>query len=316
MKILPILRPLTLWLVLCCLSAACSHNEDEGLAPFHQTTAEGEACTLQINMTRGGWRIASVTNLDGEPMKDANQNPLQLDGTGELNYQWWNLKRETDTRLILHFEENFDPGDCRYLVLNLEMKNGIYRERITIAQKACRNFYDIESIAYTLEEGDGIIKDGTERFGFYFMVQSGKPVEEDFDIYPFASEYTRYYFRFDDFSTRYFTWINPESLYINLPDSINDGKVIVADEDFLPFKIEGKYIKDNVLKNKKVTTKMVPTKWNGYFADIYYRQLRTTFRLTLAKKGCDVKRVFKGKLVQRYPYDCSSIRHEVKDTLD
>ena len=317
MKTLPTLCPLFLWLLLLCgVSTACSRDEDECIAPFRQTTAEGEACTLQIDMRRGGWRIASVTDLDGEPMKDAYQNALQLEGKGELHYQWWDLKRETDTRLVIHLEENFDADNGRFLVLNLELKNGVYRERVIIEQKACLHFYNIDSMVYTLENGDGITMAGTERFGFYLMLESGKPVPEDYEIYPFMGRSTEYYFLFENPACNYFLWVKPENRFVHLPDSIKDGKVIVADKELLPFMIYGVYIKDKALENKSFLTQMVPTKWNGYFADIYYRRLRTTFRLTLSKEGCEEKRVFKGKLIQRYPYDCSPIRHEVKDKLD
>lgn len=49
---------------------------------------------------------------------------------------------------------------------------------------------------------------------------------------------------------------------------------------------------------------------------IYYKRLQVTFTATLSRPGSDTKKVLKGKFMQRYPYDCSEIHHEVKDSLE
>lgn len=93
-------------------------------------------------------------------MMDGNKLP-QLEGTGSLHYKWWDLERDTDSHLILHFKDNFDLGESRSLIINLEMKTGLYKEQIIIHQEPCTNFYQIESIEYSVEEGDGVKEAGT-----------------------------------------------------------------------------------------------------------------------------------------------------------
>ena len=53
-----------------------------------------------------------------------------------------------------------------------------------------------------------------------------------------------------------------------------------------------------------------------YTSTIYYKRLQVTFTATLSRPGSDTKKVLKGKFMQRYPYDCSEIHHEVKDSLE
>lgn len=305
-------KPALRFLFLACLLAACSKDEETGLAPFREIAVEGEACTRQMDMTRGGWRIASVITPWGEIMRDKYGKPLQLEGTGSLHYRWWDLERDTDTHLSLHFKDNFDLGECRYLILNLEMKEGFYKEQILIKQNRCRNFYEIESLTYTLEEGDGMSEAEAERYGLKYREEGGGYEAESFTVYPFINERTTYQFRFDDRSEDFFSWINPPKCSVNLPDRIEDGKIVVNEEPLL-FKNESKYFKDKVLKEKSFEVEMIPSKWNVYTADIYYKRLQVTFCLTLARPGSDVKQTLKGKLTQKFPYDCSPVRHETED---
>ena len=98
---------------------------------------------------------------------------------------------------------------------------------------------------------------------------------------------------------------------------------------------------------------IVGMKWNIYTSTIYYKRLQVTFTATLSRQvlqrdkdikfaemdivgmkwniytatmqrdssllsrpDSDTKKVLKGKFMQRYPYDCSEIHHEVKDSLE
>ena len=300
------------FVLLSCLLGACNKEEEAGLAPFREITVEGEANTLQMDMSRGGWRIASVITPWGETMKDKHGNPLQLEGTGSLHYRWWDLERSTDTHLTLRFRDNFDLGECRFLVLNLEMKAGFYKEQVVITQNACRHFYEIESLTYSLEEGDGVSEAETGRYGLKYREEGGSNQPETFTVYPFINEWTTYQLRFDDRAENYFAWVNPQKRFVQLPDRIEDGKIVV-NEAPLPFKEEGKYIKDQKLKEKSFEVEMIPSKWNVYAADIYYKRLQCTFRLTLARPGSDAKLTLKGKMTQKYPYDCSPVRHTTED---
>lgn len=313
MKTTLLFRSFSLWFVLLsCLLGACNKEEEAGLAPFREITVEGEANTLQMNMARGGWRIASVTTPWGETMTDQHHNPLQLEGTGNLHYRWWDLERNTDTHLTLHLKDNFDLGECRYLILNLEMKKGFYREQILIKQNRCRNFYEIKSLIYSLEEGDGVSEAEADHYGLKYRVEGGGYEVESFTVYPFLNQLTSYQFRFEDRSENFFAWINPKKRFVNLPDRIEDGKIIV-NEELLLFRNESKYLKDNALREKSFEVKMIPAKWNVYAADIYYKRLQATFYLTLARPDSDAKLTLKGKLTQKYPYDCSPVRHTTED---
>lgn len=53
-----------------------------------------------------------------------------------------------------------------------------------------------------------------------------------------------------------------------------------------------------------------------HFNHLLQTRLQVTFTATLSRPGSDTKKVLKGKFMQRYPYDCSEIHHEVKDSLE
>lgn len=297
---------------LACLLTACDGDDDITLAPFRKITVEGEACTLQIDMSRGGWRIASVVTPWGEAMTDRYGKPLQLEETGSLHYRWWDLERDTDTHLSLHLKDNFDLGERRFLILNLEMKEGFYKEQVVIEQNVCRSFYEIKSLTYTLEEGDGLSEAEAGHYGMKYRIEGGGDEAEPFTVYPFLNQQATCRFSFDDRTENFLSWISSEKRFVNLPDRIEGGKIIMGEEPlFLDYEI--KYIKDKVLREKSFEVEMIPSKWNIYAANVYYKRLQLTFCLTLARPGSDVKLVLKGKLTQKFPYDCSPVRHTTQD---
>lgn len=256
MKTTDLFQSILLFALFLCGLTACNDSDEIRLSPFQETTVKGEASTLQIDLTRGDWRITSITTPWGDLMMDGNKLP-QLEGTGSLHYKWWDLERDTDSHLILHFKDNFDLGESRSLIINLEMKTGLYKEQIIIHQEPCTNFYQIESIES----------------------------------------------------------IDPEKRSIYLPNHIEDGKIIMG-QQLLFFINQGKYYKEDELRYKHFEVDIVGMKWNIYTSTIYYKRLQVTFTATLSRPGSDTKKVLKGKFMQRYPYDCSEIHHEVKDSLE
>lgn len=107
MKTTDLFQSILLFALFLCGLTACNDSDEIRLSPFQETTVKGEASTLQIDLTRGDWRITSITTPWGDLMMDGNKLP-QLEGTGSLHYKWWDLERDTDSHLILHFKDNFD----------------------------------------------------------------------------------------------------------------------------------------------------------------------------------------------------------------
>ena len=90
----------------------------------------------------------------------------------------------------------------------------------------------------------------------------------------------------------------------------------VMGQQLLFFINQGKYYKEDELRYKHFEVDIVGMKWNIYTSTIYYKRLQVTFTATLSRPDSDTKKVLKGKFMQRYPYDCSEIHHEVKDSLE
>lgn len=314
MKTTDLFQPILLFALFLCGLTACSNDDDLRLSPMQETTLDGDASTLQIDLTRSDWRIASITTLGGTTMVDTNNRPLQLEGLGSLHFRWFDLTRENETRLTLKTEDNFD-GEERGLILNLEMKTGFYKEQITIRQAPCENFYQIESIEYSVGNNDGVEEAGTEPDKSTYKDETMGNTTGKHDHYPFINKWTEYAFLLNDHSNDVFNWIDPKKRSIYLPDRIEDGKVVMGQQQLF-FLAQGKYYKEDELRYKHFEMDIVGMKWNIYTSTIYYKRLQVTFTATLSRPGSDTKKVLKGKFMQRYPYDCSEIHHEVKDSLE
>lgn len=78
MKTTDLFQPILLFALFLCGLTACSNDDDLRLSPMQETTLDGDASTLQIDLTRSDWRIASITTLGGTTMVDTNNRPLTV----------------------------------------------------------------------------------------------------------------------------------------------------------------------------------------------------------------------------------------------
>ena len=310
MKATKLFRLIPVFVLFFCLLTACSDDDNARLSSFEEATLEGEASTLEISFTHGDWRIASVTDLNGYPPVGGT---TLLEGLGTVNYGWADIKREKQNALLIEAKDNFD-GEERGFIIDIEMKTGFYKEQIIIRQQPCENFYRIESIVYSVEEGDGVTEAETQFFKDTFKDTTIGNATIKRDWYPFINVFTDYEFLLDNHSTEVFRWIDPKESGTPLPERIEDGKVILG-KDVLPFTAWSQYYKENELKYKSYEVELVGMKWNIYTGTIYCKRLQVTFVLTLSRPGSDAKEVFKGKFRLKYPYDCSPIHHEVRETV-
>lgn len=310
MKTAKYLRLFLLLTFIFCSMTACE-KDDETLSPIKEVTLEGEASSIDINMNRSNWYIASITTIEGYPVYDQNNQPLYLDDLGSLHINWGSIIRDRKDLLTVKLYDNFDKED-RTFIINLKTKSGLYSESITIRQKQCQSYYQIESIAYTLEEGDGIIEAPVRTWGITWINKNIAPGEtEPITFYPihFARVEYRFEYKPEEFSS---DWINPEgeNCSVDIPKDIKDGKIIF---DLEKHKItdDGRYFYEEM--GTAYERKLVGWKRNRYFADLYYKQLQVTYTLTLSRPGKDTKHIIKGKLIKEFPYGSSIVFHEVSD---
>lgn len=88
MKTTDLFQPILLFALFLCGLTACNDSDEIRLSPFQETTVKGEASTLQIDLTRGDWRITSITTPWGDLMMDGNKLP-QLEAC-IINGGTWN----------------------------------------------------------------------------------------------------------------------------------------------------------------------------------------------------------------------------------
>ena len=311
MKTTELFQSILLFSFLLCSLAACSDDDDLRLSPTQETIMEGNASTLQIDMARGNWRIASITSLDGITMVDENNCPLQLEGLGSLHFRWFDLTRESETLLTLTTSDNFGREE-RGFIINLETKTGFYKEQVIIRQKPCTNFFRVESIVYSLEEGDGVKEIESQNWGITIQDHAtSSPDVVKTSVWPFWNASIFYSFQTEGEESP-LEYVNPEEgIHVIVPKELSDGNIIYETREWKYgiYRTE----QDSELKEKKFEVDQVEGKSNEYSADIYYKEMQVSYTLTLARTNSDDKKVFKGKFSKKYPYDCSPIRHEVSD---
>lgn len=310
MRTTELLRLIPLLFLLLFGMAACNDADEMHLSPIQETVMEGDASTLQIDMPRTDWRIASVTDLNGYPPIGGT---TELEGLGTVYYGWATIKREKENALTIEMQDNFD-GEERGFIINLEMKTGFYKEQIVIHQKQCENFYRLESIEYSVDEGDGVEEIKPQYWGINITDHTtGNGETAKTSVWPFYNTYV--FYGFHTVTDSPLVWTKPdEDIYVDMPKDLSNGEIIYETD-------KQKYsnwhqLFDHELKEKQFEVDIVNQKTNSYSADIYCRRLKLNYILTLARPNSDTKKVFKGILIKEYPYDCSSIRHEVSDIVD
>lgn len=311
MKTTDLFQPILLFALFLCGLAACSNDDDLRLSPIQESHIEGDASTLQIDMTHGDWRIASITSLDGITMVDKNNRPLQLESLGSLHFRWFDLTRENETQLTLTISDNFDRKE-RGLVLNLETKTGFYKEQVTIRQKPCTNFFQVESIVYSLKEGDGVKE--IESCDWGIIIQDHTTFGPDTvktSVWPFGNASILYSFQTEGEESP-LKYVNPEEgIHVIVPKELSGGNIIYETREWKYgiYRTE----QDSELKEKKFEVDLVKGKSNEYAADLYYKEMQMSYTLTLTRTNSDDKKMFKGKFSKEYPYDCSPIRCTVSE---
>ena len=306
MKTLQLSRLIPLFALLLCCLAACSDDDDNRLASIQEATLEGDATTLQINMNRNDWRIASVTGLDGDYIIGGGST--QLEGLGTVFYSWATIKREKEDALIIEAEDNFD-GEERGIIINLEMKTGFYKEQIIIRQKQCTSTYMLKSIVYSLEEGDGEKEMQSSKWVRIVDNHSETPMKVI--LYPY--EDGRIYCSFQSSEIGAFSWVGEHTAHtVAVPLKIENGEIVLDRTTMITYDNFSTTL-ENEHKDVPFPTNLEPMKTNIYWGDIYYKSLRVTYTLTIVNTDTRAERQFKGKFTRRYPYGYSEFHHETKD---
>jgi hypothetical protein len=305
MKTLQLFRFIPLFALLLCTVTACSDDDNERLSSIQETTLEGDATTLQIDMSRSDWRIASVTDLDGySPIGSSTQ----LEELGTVYYGWATIKREKEKALTIEVEDNF-YGTERGFIINLEMKSGFYKEQIIIHQKVCTSSLRLKSMVYSLEEGDG----EKEIAGFKWsrIVNYRSDTSTEITLKPYEDGKT--YCSFYSSETGAFSWVGEHIAHtVVVPIKIENGEIILDDTIMLTYSNHSTTL-ENKQKDVPFTFTLEPMKTNIYWGDIYYKELQVTYTLTIVNTDTHAERQFKGKFVRTYPYAYSEFHHDTKD---
>lgn len=290
---------LLLPLLILTLATGCQNEDDTRLSPVEETTLPGDAGQTEINLNRSDWKITSITTPGGTAMVGDDNRPLQLDGLGTLEFRWFTLTRDRGDHLSLSVTDNLD-GDERGMVIHLAMNDGFYSETITILQQPCTTVYEVRSMTYTLEEGDG------ERESDWTIDRGQMVINAQVDgvmnLNPYLNATNFHDFKCD--AKDAFTWLMPDVDYlVPVPDHISDGQLVFADPAEQIAYSRYTVTSPNPLQNSP----MIDLAYKGgmkttFTISILYKELTASYHLVVANPVSGEEREFSGKLVRKYPY--------------
>lgn len=285
--------------LLLALATGCQDENDTRLSPVEETTLPGDAGQTEINLNRSDWKITSITTPGGTTMVGDDNRPLQLDGLGTLEFRWFTLTRDRDDHLSLSVTDNLDGGE-RGMVIHLAMNDGFYSETITILQQPCTTVYEVRSMTYTLEGGDG------ERESDWVIDRGQMVINAQVDgvmnLNPYLNATNFHDFKCD--AKDAFTWLMPDVDYlVPVPDHVSDGQLVFADPAEQIAYSRYTVTSPNPLQDGP----MIDLAYKGgmkttFTISILYKELTASYHLVVANPVSGEEREFSGKLVRKYPY--------------
>lgn len=286
---------------------------------------EGGSARIQMNTM--DWEIVKIIdksdnsaikgsiligNDENDTQKEYNDTTLTLKADqfgsliADLGKKSFLIKRYMGTTLQLAVNENYTLSPFSFVIV---LRSGKATKEITVTQEAsCQ--YQFKSIAYSLEQGDGVS-------ALYWYDDTANALIKSSNYsydWPFSPHNTMYLmnnmsafctatFSSDDKSA--FGWPSTEDNDpdVTVPIAVQDGKIVYADKK-VEYNTKSKGVFTNFELPDEVTVKLSPGINKVYFK---FGMLKTvvTYTLTLTDTQTKADRQFKGKwtLVQPSQYE-------------
>lgn len=270
-----------LFLFSCILGCTSCDNENDPklIDPSYKSIEISCGIDFEIPVLADNWTIESVEEVSsGIMLQDKNNNPLTLEGNGEVEAKngWLALSRKDENGFTIKLKENFDPEQERKLRICIN-SNG-ENDYVTIIQKSGKAYKLVKTKFEEIqEERETYIQaiDSITRFN---------PSNEDMfvqiydkDLFKNVIEFSE--FESDDYGA--FSWIPEEGIQIYGPElKLDDNRVWGWDNKIT-------YMNGTVTRphqshaEGKISTTLKPNKSIKFIGKIKYYKRKCKYTFTI-----------------------------------
>lgn len=283
---------------------SCETN-DELMVSLQQINVEGEGSKTTVEINDTNWYIAQVVNNNGNQRifgnaysSDGNllteNSVLDMKGDGRIESKWGDkgfvITRNTSNSLTVEVLEN-STGEPFNFSIFIQGKNKT--KEILVLQKISQG-YSFGGIEYFILDGD---KDSLfYRKGGTYQFNITTPVPFTFSPYSGVEVSRQSYFESDNPDA--FVWLKNDSVQVNVPQTIYDGKIYFYSKK----SVYGVITKDDYMKeNTFMETLNIPTGKSAFHVELEWQKRVISYRLTLINNRTKTEKTVEGKWIEISP---------------
>jgi hypothetical protein len=285
---------------------SCDNSDDIKLIdPSYKTLELSCGYDFEVPVLTDNWNIESVRYMpSGEVILDKNDNPLTLNGNGEIEASngWLILKRETKDKFIVNLKENFDPLHERVFVICINSNED--RDYVTITQQAGVGYKLVKSVYDEIEEKREIY---TSKEGCSTLTLSNNTSEAVWKPTGYVFEDVVIFSSFESNDYGAFNWMPEGGVNIGIPDLIINNKIYSTASNIYTYKegsVETPYIKD-IPNGNKILIPPYSTIYLG--GEITYCKRVCNYTLTIQNIGSGTQFEINGTWTQIVPISSHTI---------
>lgn len=283
---------------------SCETN-DELMVSLQQISVEGEGSTTKVEINETDWYIAEVVNNNGNQRifgnaysPDGNllteNSVLEMKGDGRIESKWGDkgfvITRNTYNSLTVEVLEN-STGEPFNFSIFIQGKNKT--KEIIVRQKISQG-YSFGDIKYFIQDED---KDSLfYRKGGTYQFNITTPVPFTFSPYSGVDIFRQSYFESDNPDA--FVWLRNDSVQVNVPQTIYDGKIYFSSRK----SVYGVITKDDYMnENTFMETLNLPAGKSAFHVEQEWQKRVVSYRLTLINNRIKTEKTVEGKWIEITP---------------
>ncbi|MGI6046672.1 MAG: hypothetical protein ACOYEG_01480 [Petrimonas sp.] len=280
-------------------------TQDEPFLSIKEFTVEGEGGKTVVKINNTDWFISKVVNTNGNlrisgEVFSSDGTLLQensfvaMKGEGRIESKWMDkgfiITRNSPNTLTIEVLENSTGEPFNFRIV-IQGKNKT--EEILVKQKVSEG-YSFAGIDYFLQEKDKDSLYYKKGASYQFYITTSGP----FSFSPYSGVDIFRQSNFESHDPNAFVWIKDDSIEVNVPQTIIDGKVYLSNKKH----VYGVTTKEDYLKeNTFMETLNLPAGKSAFHVDQEWQKRVVSYRLTLTNNRTKAEKKVEGKWIETTP---------------
>lgn len=290
--------------ILLCCNISCD-TQDEPFLSLQEITIEGEGGKTTVKIKNTDWYISGVVNNNGNVRISGQvfasdgtllreNSPIEMKGEGRIETRWMDkgfvITRNTPNILTVEVLENSTGKPFSFRIV---IQGTNETEEILVKQKVSEG-YSFAGIDYFLQESDKDSLYYKKSATYKFNIET--PVPFSFSPYSGVDVFRQSSFESD--SPHAFVWLKNDSVQINVPQSIINGKIYLSNKK----NVYGITTRDDYLKeNTFMETLNLPSGKTVFYVEQEWQKRTVSYQLTLINNRTKAERKVEGKWIEIAP---------------